>query len=255
MKVDETDAPEAETARAEAATAAAIPTEAARATADLEETTPETEALADPATAIPTETTADPAETDLKTATDSGQAAPEAATGRQHPLRIVLAKLGLDGHDRGIKVVARMLRDAGFEVIYLGLRQTTESVLAAAEQEDADAIGLSIHNGGHMTLAPRMVNAVRGAGMDVPVIVGGIVPAVDVPLLLDAGVAAVLGPGASADEVSNTIRSAAGAAATAEPAAPTKTDDKIRSPAASTGPTRTDDTTNAAVTAPAKTDD
>ena len=184
--------------------------------------------------------------------------APEAATGRQHPLRIVLAKLGLDGHDRGIKVVARMLRDAGFEVIYLGLRQTTESVLAAAEQEDADAIGLSIHNGGHMTLAPRMVNAVRGAGMDVPVIVGGIVPAVDVPLLLDAGVAAVLGPGASADEVSNTIRSAAGAAATAEPAAPTaptKAYDKIRSPAASTGPTRTDDTTNAAVTAPTKTDD
>ena len=107
-----------------------------------------------------------------------------------------------------------MLRDAGFEVIYLGLRQTTESVLAAAEQEDADAIGLSIHNGGHMTLAPRMVNAVRGAGMDIPVIVGGIVPAVDVPLLLEAGVAAVLGPGASAVEVSDTIRSAAGSART-----------------------------------------
>ena len=141
-------------------------------------------------------------------------AASDTAEGTQHPLRIVLAKLGLDGHDRGIKVVARMLRDAGFEVIYLGLRQTTESVLAAAEQEDADAIGLSIHNGGHMTLAPRMVNAVRGAGMDIPVIVGGIVPAVDVPLLLEAGVAAVLGPGASAVEVSDTIRSAAGSART-----------------------------------------
>ena len=92
---------------------------------------------------------------------------------RDLPVRVVLAKLGLDGHDRGLKVVARMLRDAGLEVIYLGLRQTTESVLRAVEQEDADVIGLSIHNGGHMTLAPRMVAAVRGAGMDVPVVVGG----------------------------------------------------------------------------------
>ena len=154
------------------------------------------------------------------TAASAGGHSPDPARGHaddpaaetEHPLRIVLAKLGLDGHDRGIKVVARMLRDAGFEVIYLGLRQTTESVLAAAEQEDADAIGLSIHNGGHMTLAPRMVNAVRGAGMDIPVIVGGIVPATDIPLLLEAGVAAVLGPGASAVEVSDTIRSAAGSA-------------------------------------------
>lgn len=181
MKVDETDAPEAATGREEVATAATAREEVAAATNPA------------PATPMPT-------------------------TGRQHPLRIVLAKLGLDGHDRGIKVVARMLRDAGFEVIYLGLRQTTESVLAAAEQEDADAIGLSIHNGGHMTLAPRMVNAVRGAGMDVPVIVGGIVPAVDVPLLLDAGVAAVLGPGASANEVSDTIRSAAARPTAATPA-------------------------------------
>ena len=188
MKVDETDAPEAGTGRGEADQTA----------------TPATEAEADPAPATPMP-----------------------ATGRQHPLRIVLAKLGLDGHDRGIKVVARMLRDAGFEVIYMGLRQTTESVLAVAEQEDADAIGLSIHNGGHMTLAPRMVNAVRGAGMDVPVIVRGIVPAVDVPLLLDAGVAAVLGPGASANEVSNTIRSAAARpnAARSAAAAPAKTSD------------------------------
>ena len=146
------------------------------------------------------------------TAASPGVHSPDPAGETEHPLRIVLAKLGLDGHDRGIKVVARMLRDAGFEVIYLGLRQTTESVLAAAEQEDADAIGLSIHNGGHMTLAPRMVNAVRGAGMDIPVIVGGIVPATDIPLLLEVGVAAVLGPGASAVEVSDTIRSAAGSA-------------------------------------------
>ena len=83
------------------------------------------------------------------------------------PLRVVLAKLGLDGHDRGLKVVARMLRDAGVEVIYLGLRQTAESIVAAAEQEDADAIGISMHNGGHLSLAPRMVEAVRAAGLDV----------------------------------------------------------------------------------------
>ena len=125
------------------------------------------------------------------------------------PLRIVLAKLGLDGHDRGLKVVARMLRDAGLEVIYLGLRQTTESVLSAVEQEDADVIGLSIHNGGHLTLAPRMVDTVHRAGMDVPVVVGGIVPEQDLGRLLDAGVAAVLGPGASAAEVAATVRAAA----------------------------------------------
>ena len=113
-------------------------------------------------------------------------------------VRIVLAKLGLDGHDRGLKVVARILRDAGMEVIYLGLRQTTESIVAAAEQEDADAVGLSMHNAGHMTLAPRMVSALETAELSVPVVVGGIVPEDDVQPLLDAGVAAVLGPGASA---------------------------------------------------------
>jgi len=116
-------------------------------------------------------------------------------------LRVILAKLGLDGHDRGLKVVARILRDAGMEVIYLGLRQTTDSILAAAEQEDADVIGLSMHNAGHMTLAPNMINALRSAEMNIPVVVGGIVPDRDVQPLLDSGVAAVLGPGASADEV------------------------------------------------------
>ncbi len=129
------------------------------------------------------------------------------------PVRVVLAKLGLDGHDRGLKVVARMLRDAGLEVIYLGLRQTTESVLRAVEQEDADVIGLSIHNGGHMTLAPRMVTAARAAGMDVGVVVGGIVPEVDLEALQEAGVFAVLGPGASAAEVARTVRAAAAARA------------------------------------------
>ena len=128
---------------------------------------------------------------------------------RDQPVRVVLAKLGFDGHDRGLKVVARMLRDAGLEVIYLGLRQTTESVVRAVEQEDADVIGLSIHNGGHMTLAPRMVTAVRAAGMDVQVVVGGIVPEHDLKLLRQAGVFAVLGPGTSAAEVARTVRAAA----------------------------------------------
>ena len=125
------------------------------------------------------------------------------------PIRIVLAKLGLDGHDRGLKVVARTLRDAGMEVIYLGLRQTADSIVAACEQEDADVIGLSMHNAGHLTLAPRMVKAVGEAGLDVPVVIGGIVPAGDVPVLMDAGVAAVLGPGASSAEVVSTVRAAA----------------------------------------------
>ncbi len=123
-------------------------------------------------------------------------------------LRVVLAKLGLDGHDRGLKVVARILRDAGMEVIYLGLRQTTASIVEAAEQEDADAIGLSMHNAGHLTLAPAMVNALAEAGMSTPVVVGGIIPTEDVQTLLDAGVATVLGPGASAAEVAQAVRDA-----------------------------------------------
>jgi len=117
------------------------------------------------------------------------------------PVRIVLAKLGLDGHDRGLKVVARMLRDAGAEVIYLGLRQSTESVVAAAQQEDADLIGISMHNGGHLTLAPRMVQAARAAGVTAPVVVGGIIPDADVDLLREAGVAVVLTPGTSETDV------------------------------------------------------
>ena len=129
-------------------------------------------------------------------------------------IRIVLAKLGLDGHDRGLRVVTRMLRDAGIEVIYLGLRQTTDMVVAAAIQEDADAVGLSLHNASHMTLAPRMVDALRDAGVDIPVIVGGIIPDADLQPLRDAGVAAILGPGASATEVAEAVRAAvAGGAA------------------------------------------
>ncbi|MFP5577250.1 MAG: cobalamin B12-binding domain-containing protein [Acidimicrobiia bacterium] len=128
-------------------------------------------------------------------------------------IRIVLAKLGLDGHDRGLRVVTRMLRDAGVEVIYLGLRQTTDMVVAAAIQEDADAVGLSLHNASHMTLAPRMVQALRDAGLDIPVIVGGIIPEADVQPLRDAGVAAILGPGASAAEVARAVHDAVAAAA------------------------------------------
>ena len=124
------------------------------------------------------------------------------------PLRVVLAKLGFDGHDRGLKVVARTLRDAGMEVIYLGLRQTTDSIVAACEQEDADAIGLSMHNAGHLTLAPRMVQAVDEAGLAVPVVIGGIVPTEDVNVLIEAGVGAVLGPGASAEEVVAAVNAA-----------------------------------------------
>ncbi len=132
--------------------------------------------------------------------------APSGGEDTSAPPRIVLAKLGLDGHDRGIKVVARMLRDAGMEVIYLGLRQTTDSIVAAVEQEDADAIGLSMHNAGHLTLGPAMLAALDNAGLDVPLIIGGIVPEPDLAILADAGIAAVLGPGASAEEVVQTVR-------------------------------------------------
>jgi methylmalonyl-CoA mutase, C-terminal domain len=125
------------------------------------------------------------------------------------PLRVVLAKLGLDGHDRGLKVVARMLRDAGMEIIQLGLRQTTETIVVAAEQEDVDVIGISMHNAGHLTLTRRMVGALRDAGLDIPLVVGGIIPDDDVPTLMAAGVAGILGPGASAREVVETVQAAA----------------------------------------------
>jgi methylmalonyl-CoA mutase C-terminal domain/subunit len=122
--------------------------------------------------------------------------------------RVLVAKVGLDGHDRGVKIVARTLRDAGFEVIYTGLFQTPEKVAAAAVDEDVDAIGLSMLSGAHMTLAPLVVERVRARGLDIPVIVGGIIPEQDVAKLRDLGVAAVLGPGASADDVVRTVRDA-----------------------------------------------
>lgn len=127
--------------------------------------------------------------------------------------RVLVAKVGLDGHDRGVKVVARILRDAGFEVIYTGLFQTPDTVAAAAIDEDVDAIGLSMLSGAHMTLAPLVVEKVRARGVDIPVIVGGIVPDRDVEQLLELGVAAVLTPGATSDRVVAAVRDAIGARA------------------------------------------
>ncbi len=123
-------------------------------------------------------------------------------------IRVILAKLGLDGHDRGIKVVARILRDAGMEVIYLGLRQTTQSIVTAAMEEDADVVGLSLHNAGHLTLAPAMVDALAEAQLPIPVVIGGIIPDADRETLFQNGVAAVMGPGASAEEVVQVVRNA-----------------------------------------------
>jgi len=122
-------------------------------------------------------------------------------------IRVLVAKVGLDGHDRGIKVVARILRDAGMEVIYTGLFQTPETVAIAAIQEDVDAEGLSMLSGAHLTLAPLVVAALRERGSDIPVVVGGIVPSNDLAELAEAGVAAVFGPGASAEEIVAQIRS------------------------------------------------
>jgi methylmalonyl-CoA mutase cobalamin-binding domain/chain len=118
------------------------------------------------------------------------------------PLRIVLAKVGLDGHDRGIKVVARALRDAGMHVIYAGLWQTPEAVARVVADEDADWLGLSLLSGAHLTLVPRVLEALRAGGAgDVGVIVGGIIPESDVPRLREMGVAHVFGPGTSLDEI------------------------------------------------------
>jgi methylmalonyl-CoA mutase C-terminal domain/subunit len=115
----------------------------------------------------------------------------------QRPYRVVVAKPGLDGHDRGIKVIARALRDAGFEVIYTGLFQTPEQVAETALQEDADAVGLSILSGAHMTLFPRVVDELHKRGLDdVLVFGGGIVPAPDIVKLKEAGVAEIFTPGA-----------------------------------------------------------
>ncbi len=115
--------------------------------------------------------------------------------------RVLVTKVGLDGHDRGVKVVARMLRDAGFEVIYGGLRQTPDTIAETALQEDVDVVGLSMHSGGHLTLAPAVIEALRRRGLDIAVVVGGIIPGRDRQVLRADGVAEVLTPGASRDDV------------------------------------------------------
>jgi methylmalonyl-CoA mutase C-terminal domain/subunit len=124
-------------------------------------------------------------------------------------VRVLVAKVGLDGHDRGIKVVARLLRDAGMEVVYTGLFQTPETVASAAIQEDVNVVGLSMLSGAHMTLAPLVVNALRERGSDIPVVLGGIVPPRDEDELRAAGVAAVFGPGSSAEQIVSTIEAVA----------------------------------------------
>ena len=127
----------------------------------------------------------------------------------QQPTRVQMAKVGLDGHDRGLRVVARILRDAGCEVVYAGLRQSPKCIAAMTAQEDVDVVGVSMHNGAHLTFATAVVGALRQAGLATPVVVGGIVPSTDVPLLMAEGVTAVLGPGASNDEVVAIVRAAA----------------------------------------------
>jgi methylmalonyl-CoA mutase C-terminal domain/subunit len=124
-----------------------------------------------------------------------------------HAIRVLIAKPGLDGHDRGAKVIARALRDAGMEVVYTGLRQTPEMVAEAALQEDVDVVGLSILSGAHLALVPRVRQVMDASGLaDVPIIVGGIIPDEDRDKLAAIGVAGVFGPGTSTEEIVTHIR-------------------------------------------------
>jgi isobutyryl-CoA mutase small subunit len=134
--------------------------------------------------------------------------------GSSNTIRVVVAKPGLDGHDRGVKVIARALRDAGMEVIYTGLHQTPEQIVETTIQEDADAVGLSIHSGAHMTLFPRVVELLRERGAsDVVVFGGGIIPRDDINALKEKGIAEIFTPGATTSEIVAWIRSHVGAAA------------------------------------------
>lgn len=125
----------------------------------------------------------------------------------RQPIRVIVAKPGLDGHDRGAKVIARALRDAGMEVIYTGLRQTPEQIVSAALQEDADVVGLSILSGAHMHICPRVVDLLKQQGLDhVMVVVGGIIPDVDIPKLNAIGIHGIFLPGTSMQSVVDFIR-------------------------------------------------
>lgn len=127
----------------------------------------------------------------------------------EEKIRVLVAKPGLDGHDRGAKVIARALRDAGMEVIYTGLRQTPEMIAEAALQEDVDAVGLSILSGAHMALVPRILELMRANGQaDVRLYLGGIIPDEDVPRLLEMGVTGVYGPGSSTQKIIDDIHQA-----------------------------------------------
>jgi len=129
------------------------------------------------------------------------------------PIRVVVAKPGLDGHDRGAKVVARALRDAGMEVIYTGLHQTPEQIVETAVQEDADCIGLSILSGAHMALFPRVIELLKERdASDIVVFGGGIVPAADIPELAEMGVAKIFTPGATTTEIIEWVRANVGTA-------------------------------------------
>jgi len=128
-------------------------------------------------------------------------------TSLNRPLRVVIAKPGLDGHDRGAKVIARALRDAGMEVIYMGLRQTPEQIVSAALQEDADAIGLSILSGAHNHIVPRLMTLLKEKGLDdVLVVIGGIIPDVDIPALKALGVKGIFLPGTPMQGIIDFIR-------------------------------------------------
>jgi len=127
----------------------------------------------------------------------------------ERKIRVLVAKPGLDGHDRGAKVVARALRDAGMEVIYTGLRQTPEMIAEAALQEDVDVVGLSVLSGAHMALLPRVMELLKGNGQEhVKVFVGGIIPDEDVPRLMELGVTGIYGPGAPTEKIIEAIRQA-----------------------------------------------
>jgi len=141
---------------------------------------------------------------------ESSEAAVE-STSHGRKIRVVVAKPGLDGHDRGAKIIARALRDAGMEVIYTGLHQTPEQIAETVIQEDAHAVGLSILSGAHMTLVPRVVALLKDQGADdVVVTVGGTIPADDIPDLKELGVAEVFTPGSSTQEIIDFIRGAVG---------------------------------------------
>lgn len=123
------------------------------------------------------------------------------------PIRVLVAKPGLDGHDRGAKVIARALRDAGMEVIYTGLRQTPEQIVAAAVQEDADVVAMSILSGAHSHLFPKVVNLLKGEGIDDCLVIGGgVIPEDDIPSLIDAGIEAIFTPGSSTKDIVEYIK-------------------------------------------------